>query len=198
MIAALRGKVLFRGINRLVLDVQGVGYDVAVTLSALESLQDNGDVFLHVYTALRENNLELYGFVDRAEKLLFEMLLTVNGIGPRTALTILSGISPTGFQKAILEGNVHTLTSIPGVGRKSAERMVLELKQKVSKMGLPGASAPERSAAATLHDDLISSLVNLGYKERIATDVAQRVIQGASPDATLSQAVRVALKELMK
>jgi len=198
MIAALRGKVLFKGVNRLVLDVQGVGYDVAVTLSALDSLHDNGDVFLHVHTALRENNLELYGFVDRAEKALFELLLTVNGIGPRTALTILSGISPVGFQKAILEGDVHTLTSIPGVGRKSAERMVLELKEKVSKMGLPGASAPERSTAAALNDDLISSLVNLGYKERIATDVAKRVLHGVPPDVTLTQTVRMALKELIK
>jgi len=198
MIAALRGKVLFRGINRLVLDVQGVGYDVAVTLSTLESLQDNGDVFLHVYTALRENNLELYGFLDRAEKGLFEMLLTVNGIGPRTALMILSGISPVGFQKAILEGDIHTLTCIPGVGRKSAERMVLELKQKVSKAGLPGAAATERSAAATMNDDLISSLMNLGYKERVATDVAKKVLQQVNPDATLAQTVRMALKELIK
>ena len=198
MIAALRGKVLFKDINRLVLDVQGVGYDVAVTLSVLESLHDNGDVFLHVYTALRENNLELYGFVDRAEKVLFELLLTVNGIGPRTALMILSGISPVGFQKAILEGNIHSLTSIPGVGKKSAERMVLELKEKVSKMGLPGASIPEKSAAATLHEDLISSLVNLGYKERIATDVAKRVMSEVNPDATLAQTVRMALKDLIK
>lgn len=198
MIAALRGKVLFRGINRLVLDVQGVGYDVAVTLSALESLDDNGDVFLHVYTALRENNLELYGFVDRAEKVLFEALLTVNGIGPRTALMILSSISPVGFQKAILEGDIHTLTSIPGVGRKSADRMVLELKQKVSKMGIPGGSMPERSGAAAMHDDLISSLVNLGYKERIAADVAKKALQEAPPGASLAQTVRVALKELIK
>jgi Holliday junction DNA helicase RuvA len=198
MIAALRGKVLFKGINRLVLDVQGVGYDVAVTLTVLESLHDNGDVFLHVYTALRENNLELYGFVDRAEKILFELLLTVNGIGPRTALMILSGISPTGFQKAIMEGDFHKLTSIPGVGRKSAERMVLELKEKVSKMGSPGASAPEKSAAMTMNDDLISSLVNLGYKERIATDMAKKVLHQVNPDTTLAQTVRMALKELMK
>lgn len=198
MIAALRGTVLHRGINRLVVDVQGVGYDVAVTLSTLESLPQNGEILLHVYTALRENALELYGFLDRDEKTVFELLLTVTGIGPRTALTILSGISPTGFHQAILENDLSKLTAIPGIGRKSAERMVLELRERVQKTSLLVGTAQPKGSLAVLQDDLVSSLVNLGYKERIALDAAKKVLKTAEPDETLAHAVRRALKELIK
>jgi len=198
MISALRGTVLHRGINRLVVDVQGVGYDVAVTLSTLESLPQNGEIFLHVHTAFRENSLELFGFLDRDEKALFELLLTVTGIGPRTALTILSGISPTGFHQAILENNLPKLTTIPGIGKKSAERMVLELRDRVQKMGLLAVAAQPKGSMAVLQDDLVSSLVNLGYKERTAVEAAKRILKSAEPEVTLAQAVRRALKELIK
>jgi holliday junction DNA helicase RuvA len=198
MIAWLRGKVLHRGINRLIIDVQGVGYDVAVTISTLELLPQEGEVCLHVCTILRENALDLYGFLDRDEKALFELLLTVTGIGPRTALNILSGISPSGFHRAILENDLSKLTTIPGVGKKSAERIVLELRERVQKMSLFASTTPQKSTRASLEEDLVSSLVNLGYKERIALDAAKKVFKTAEPDVTLAHAVRRALKELVK
>lgn len=197
MIASLRGKVFFKGINRVIVDVGGVGYDLAVSLATLESLTHEGEAFLHVYTALRENALELYGFADADEKALFEMLLTVAGIGPRTSLVILSGVSPDGFRQAVLTGDLPKLTSIPGIGRKSAERIVVELKEKVRKLGAP-VIGPGGPAFSSLEDDLISSLVNLGYKDRVAAAAAGKVLKGGNGDLDLAQAVKLALKDLMK
>jgi holliday junction DNA helicase RuvA len=198
MIASLRGKIAFKGLNRIIVDVHGVGYEVAVSLSTMEALPQDAEAFLNIYTALRENALELYGFVTQEEKALFEMLLTVAGIGPRISLNILSGTSPDGFRRAVLEGDLHRLTSIPGIGKKSAERIVLELKEKIHKMPMFGDSIPGKLAPPSLRDDLVSSLTNLGYKERMAETVAKKVLEDAGPEMSLSYAVKTALKELMK
>jgi Holliday junction DNA helicase RuvA len=196
MIASLRGKVIFRDTTRVILDVQGVGYDVSLSLPAVGSLPEDGEVFLHVHTALRENALELYGFVDQEEKILFEMLIGVTGIGPRLALTILSGISPGLFQRAVLEGDTHRLTAISGIGKKSAERIVLELKEKIRKVGFREFADAASGSSTALEADLISSLVNLGYKAPQAKAVAGSVIALSGPGLSLTEAVRLALKEL--
>jgi Holliday junction DNA helicase RuvA len=198
MIACLRGTILHRGVNRVVVDVQGVGYDVAVSLTTLESLPQNGEVFLHIHTALRENALELYGFHAEQEKHLFEMLITVNGIGPRTGLLILSGISPEGFRRAVLDGDVTRLTTVPGIGKKSAERIVLELREKIRKEGIAAITSSDRSSRAAFEQDLISSLVNLGYKDKIAASAAKKVLANTGPELLLADALRLALKDLMK
>jgi len=198
MIASLRGKIAFKGLNRIIVDVQGVGYEVAVSLSTIEALPQDAEAFLNIHTAVRENALELYGFVTQEEKSLFEMLLTVAGIGPRLSLNILSGISPDGFRRAVLEGDLHRLTSIPGIGKKSAERMVLELKEKIHKMPMFGDSISGKFSPCSLQDDLVSSLTNLGYKERMAETVAKKVLKESGPDISLPYAVKTALKELMK
>jgi len=199
MIACLRGRVLDRGINRIVLDVNGVGYDVAVSLSCLEAVPaDGGEMFLHIHTALRENALELYGFTTPDEKRLFEMLITVAGIGPRTSLVILSGISPDGLRRAVVDGNVSKLTTVPGIGKKSAERIILELREKLKKSLNAQASAVAGQTGPDLEEDLVSSLLNLGYKERAARDSATKVLKQTGPDVPLPQAVKMALKELMR
>lgn len=198
MIAALRGKIIFKDTTRVIVDVQGVGYDVSVSRMTMSSLPDEGEVFFHIYTALRENSLELYGFTVPDEKSLFEMLLGVTGIGPRLALTILSGVSPDLFQKAVLEGDVHRLTSIPGIGRKSAERIVLELKEKIKKAGLGTFAQAASGLHASLEEDLISSLVSLGYKEHHARSAGRKALQCCDPDLSLPDAVKLALKELAK
>lgn len=198
MIASLRGKIAFKGLNRIIVDVHGVGYEVAVSLTTMEALPQDAEAFLNIYTALRENALELYGFVTQEEKALFEMLLTVAGIGPRISLNILSGTSPDGFRRAVLEGDLHRLTSIPGIGKKSAERIVLELKEKIHKMPMFGDPISGKPAPPSLRDDLVSSLTNLGYKERMAETVAKKVLEEAGPEMSLSYAVKTALKELMK
>jgi holliday junction DNA helicase RuvA len=199
MIATLRGKIVTRGISSIVLDVNGVGYGVALSLSSLGSLPQNGDeTFLHIHTALRENSLELYGFVTAEEKSLFEMLLTVSGIGPRTSLVILSGISPEGFVEAVLGGDVKGLTAIPGIGMKSAERIILELREKVRRLSGGGRSVSATSGVSGIEDDLVSSLANLGYKERVAEAAARKVLKQADRELSLPEAVKLALKELMK
>lgn len=198
MIASLRGQVISRALNRVIIEAQGVGYDVAVSISTAETLPQTGEAFLHIHTALRENALELYGFKTEEEKTLFEMLLTVAGIGPRTSMLILSGISPDGFKQAVLEGDVSKLTMIPGIGTKSAERIVLELKDKIRRLGPAVGVLGEKGRAGRLEDDLASSLVNLGYPERTAVAAARKVMKDTEPGLTLSQAVKLALKHLMK
>ncbi len=198
MIASLRGKVISVGINRVVLDVNGVGYDVAVSLSSLDTYGQGGEVFLHICTVMRESSLELYGFATQEEKALFELLLTVAGIGPKTSFGILSGISPDGLTSAILGGDVHKLTLLPGIGKKSAERIILELKEKIRKSPVFRPAAAGKPSLATLEEDLMSSLLNLGYKDRVAASAASKVLKEADPGISLAEAVKRALKELMK
>lgn len=198
MIASLRGKVILIGLNRVIVEAHGVGYDVAVSLSTRDALAENADVFLHIHTAMRDNALELYGFITSEEKRLFEMLLTVAGVGPRTSLQVLSGISPGGFCQAVLDGDASQLVSIPGIGKKSAERIILELKEKIKKLPVFAASPAGKTGAGSLSDDLISSLVNLGYTPRAAEAAAKSVLKNGGPHLSLSEAVRAALKEASK
>lgn len=197
MIAALKGKIICKDSTRVIIDVNGVGYDVAVSIPTMASLCQDADVFFHIYTSLRENSLELYGFTAQDEKLLFELLLGVSGIGPRLALAVLSGMSPARFQQAVLGGDPAKLTVIPGIGRKSAERIILELKEKIKKLRLASGPTPEVAAGTALEDDLVSSLVNLGYKEQHARTAAHNVL-GRNGGASLGEAVKAALKELAK
>jgi holliday junction DNA helicase RuvA len=199
MIAALKGRVLHRDLNRIIVDVNGVGYEVFVAASALESSPVGAEVFLHVHTAFRENSLELFGFPGRLEKSFFEMLLTVGGIGPRLAMTILSGISPGAFRDAVVTKDVPRLTSIPGIGKKSAERICLELKDKVDKIGPVSQVGEHSSGAHALEADLVSSLLNLGYKDREARLAARTALGSPGGDGgsqSLQDALRSALKAL--
>jgi holliday junction DNA helicase RuvA len=198
MIGSLRGKILFRGTNRVVLEAGGVGYEVAVSLTTIEALPEDGEAFLHVYTCVRDNALELYGFRGADEKSLFEMLIGVSGVGPKTALSILSGVSVDDFCRAVLEENHRKLSTIPGIGKKSAERIVLELKEKIRKVGVKIPVSAGGASSATIEEDLVSSLVNLGYGERLARTAAEKVIKNGGQGVNLTQAVRLALKELMK
>jgi holliday junction DNA helicase RuvA len=198
MIASLRGKAILQGINRVTIDVRGVRYDVAVPLSTLSALPENGEVFLHIHTVLRENALELYGFIDSDEKILFEMLLGVTGVGPRLALAILSGISPGGFEQAALTGDFHKFTCIPGIGQKLAERIVLELKDKINKTGIGIMSSAVPSSAAVLEEDLVSSLINLGYKDSVSRETARKALQESTPGSSLEEALKLSLKKMVQ
>jgi holliday junction DNA helicase RuvA len=198
MIASLRGKIILAEANRVVVEAQGVGYDVAVSVPTREALARDGEVFLHVYTAVRDNALELYGFTTLEEKKLFEMLLSVAGVGPRTALQVLSGISPEGLRRAVAERDSRHLMAIPGIGKKSAERIILELQEKIKKLPAGAAEGPGRAEAPSLEDDLISSLINLGYAPRAAEHAAKKVLKAGGPGLTLSEAVRLSLKDSLK
>jgi holliday junction DNA helicase RuvA len=185
--------------SRVVVDVAGVGYDVQVPLSTFYGLgEPGGAVALRIHTHVREDTLALYGFSTPLEQDLFERLIAINGIGPKLALAVLSGIEPADLIRAIRQQDVARLTAIPGIGKKTAERIGLELKDR-----LPQA-VPDAGAAASavrpqdqLRDDLLSALVNLGY-QRAAAEKAIDAALKASPDAGFEQALRAALRSMMK
>jgi Holliday junction DNA helicase RuvA len=197
MIASLRGKVSAKGTNRVIIDVGGVGYDVFVSFTSLESLEQDADTFLYIYTSVRENSLELFGFVTLEEKTLFELLLGVAGVGPKTSLQILSGISPQGFREAVLGEDEKRLTSIPGIGKKSAQRIILELKEKIKKRSGTKMSSGFALTSGSIEQDLVSSLVNLGFKEKTAEEVVRGIMKTAPKEITFSEGIKKALKELM-
>jgi holliday junction DNA helicase RuvA len=199
LIASLKGKIIQKGINSLILDVRGVGYGVAVSLYTLEALGDAPETFLYIHTLLRENLLELYGFATSEEKTFFELLLKVAGIGPKTAINVFSGVTPDEFRHAVLAEDLHKLTTIPGIGKKTADRIILELKDKMYKSApVSVTKTVETSSLQSFEQDLVSSLVNLGYKERQAVTVAKEVMKNSEPGMTLPLAIKAALKELMK
>lgn len=197
MIGYLKGTVLQAGMERVLLDVSGVGYEVHVSLATYSALEASGDdqAGLHVYTHLWSDGIALYGFWTLLEKRLFERLITVSGIGPRLARVILSGMAPPDLITTLAAGDAARLTTIPGVGKKSAERMVVELKDKVTELA---AELPERAAAAARHEgegELVSALVNLGYK-RAHAERAVRAALEELPDAAFHEQLRAALRRL--
>ncbi len=184
MIAYLRGQILSKAPNAVVLDCNGVGYELAISVATYTELRDLGaEARLHVHTHVREDALLLFGFAEAAEKRLFEKLLTISGIGPKLAITVLSGISAERLVGAIRSGDHATLTKIPGIGKKTAERVVLELKDKLDDMA--GVLTPQPDAPPSLgatSDDVLSALINLGYPRA----VAQKAVEAAAKDASVS------------
>lgn len=197
MIARLRGRILEKQPNKIVVDVNGVGYDVSVPLSTFYGLGDAGsEIALRIHTHVREDALLLYGFATRIEQELFERLISVSGIGPKVALAVLSGIEPPDLVKAIERADLARLTAIPGVGKKTSERIVLELRDR-----LPRASIPEETGAQghapALRDDVLSALMNLGYHRPLAEKAVDRAV-AATPGADFERTLRQALRELAK
>jgi Holliday junction DNA helicase RuvA len=173
MIAHLRGRLFSKQPQQVIVEAAGVGYDVAISVSTYTSLPAEGaEVALHIHTQVREDTLALYGFLDRNDKRIFERLITVSGVGPKLAITIQSGL-PADRLVVALRGQDHaTLTRIPGVGKKLAERLVVELKDKLEDMAV---AAPAMAAAGPAAEDVLSALVNLGYQR----PSAQKAIEAA-------------------
>lgn len=175
MIAHLRGRLIAKSPGHAIVEAAGVGYEVAISIPTYSELPLlNEEVALHVYTHVREDALALFGFLRREEKQLFERLIGVSGIGPRLAITILSGLSADAVVAAIRAADVASLTRIPGIGKKTAERMVLELRDKVDQFAAPSAA----SAASAVEEDVISALVNLGYQRALAERALGRISSG--------------------
>ena len=183
MIAHIRGQILSKAPNAVVVECSGVGYELAISVSTFTELRDVGaEARLHVYTHVREDALQLFGFAELAEKRLFEKLLTISGIGPKLAITVLSGISAERLVGAIRSGDHATLTKIPGIGKKTAERVVLELKDKLDDMVGFVAAADAPVSLGVVADDVLSALVNLGY----ARPMAQKAVESAAKDAAVA------------
>jgi Holliday junction DNA helicase RuvA len=199
MIGFLRGRIADKQPNTLIVDVQGVGYVVHVPLSTFYDVGDvGGDITLRVYTHVREDALQLYGFLTELERQLFERLIGVSGIGPKLAISVLSGMDPRDLLTAVQRGDVARLTGIPGVGKKTSERIVLELRDRLAQMagGAPADTAPA-NGADRLRGDLLSALQNLGY-HRPQAEKAVDVSLHNMADATFEQALKAALRELMR
>ena len=172
MIAHLRGKLISKHPNQAVVEAVGVGYEVNITIPTFSGLPSLGaEVSLFVHTHVREDALALYGFLRSEEKQLFEKLISVSGIGPKLAITILSGMAADAMVAAIKGNNLAALTRIPGIGKKTAERMVLELRDKLDSFG---ATVPI-AAASPVEDDVISALVNLGYQRALVEKAIVRL-----------------------
>jgi Holliday junction DNA helicase RuvA len=173
MIAHLRGRLFSKQPQQVIVEAAGVGYDVAISVSTYTSLPAEGaEVALHIHTQVREDTLALYGFLDRNDKRIFERLITVSGVGPKLAITIQSGLPADRLVAALRAQDHATLTRIPGVGKKLAERLVVELKDKLEDMAV---AAPAMAAAGPAAEDVLSALVNLGYQR----PSAQKAIEAA-------------------
>lgn len=188
MIASLRGKLISKRLNSLIVDVNGVGYSVQVPLTLLSSIPDEGiDVFLYIYTYVRQDVIQLYGFQTEDEKRIFTTLIGISGIGPKIALNILSTIPSDNFYSAINSENVDVLCRVPGLGKKTAHRLILELKEKLPSI---------KEKKDTIYDDTLSALVNLGYKRNIAQNALEKAYSSGSRD--IESLLRESLKYLTK
>ena len=193
MIAHLRGKLIARHPNQVIVDAMGVGYEVTISVPTFSELPPaGGEVALHIHTHVREDQIALYGFLRPEEKHLFEKLISVSGIGPKLAITILSGMATDEMTSAIRGNDVARLTKIPGIGRKTAERMVLELRDKLSPVGTDQVHVvPSLSA---VQEDVLSALMNLGYQRPSAEKALSTLEKNGSFDAMFRAALAVMSK----
>jgi Holliday junction DNA helicase RuvA len=180
MIARLRGTIARKSVQDVLVDVNGVGYKVQIPLSTFYKLgHENDSVSLLIHTHVREDALNLFGFLTEHEQLLFERLISVSGVGPKLAVNILSGIDATELLEALRGSDVARLTRVPGVGKKTAERLVLELKDKLPALAM-ATEAPAVPAPSSAKDDLLSALANLGYSRPEADKVVDRALREGS------------------
>lgn len=196
MIAHLRGKLLAKHPNQAVIETAGVGYDVTISVPTFSDLPVLGaEVALYIHTHVREDLIALYGFMRSSEKRLFEKLITVSGIGPKLAITILSGMAADEMVEAIRGNDVARLMRIPGIGKKTAERMVLELRDKLPEPGTP--STPAVPTMSGMEQDVLSALMNLGY-QRAAAEKALASAVKHKKDGPFEAMFREALSALSK
>lgn len=200
MIALLTGKIAGKGPDWVILDVNGVGYRVQIPFSTFFALPEDGALLtLNIHTNVKEDAIHLYGFLTPLEKQFFQLLITVSGVGPKLAKDILSNIHPDQLASALCRGDIVRLSSIPGIGKKTAERLILELKDKVVKLGL--ASEGEKNSILSkddnsVRDDVASALINLGYREAVVIKTLAEI--ETAQEAPMETVLKLALKRLMK
>lgn len=199
MIAWLRGRLLEKHPSRVIVDVQGVGYEVHVPLSTFFDMAEPGsEISLRVHTHVREDTLALFGFASALEQQIFERLISVSGIGPKLALAVLSGIEPAEFVVAVERGDVARLTAIPGIGKKTAERIGLELKDRLPPIAAPVTAGEEPvEAARDLRHDLLSALLNLGYHRPLAEKAVDAALT-TTADRTFERLLKQSLREIAR
>lgn len=193
MIGFLTGKIISYKPTHVILDVNGVGYDIKISINTFEKLNEKEIVSLHIYTNVKEDSITLYGFYTEAEKDMFELLISITGVGPKSALSLLSGISTDDLKQAIITNNIERIMAVPGIGRKTAERLILELKNKVRDIKEEGITPAKPSA----QKEAISALTTLGYN-LASSEKAVNKILSELPDCSLEELIKRSLKELNK
>lgn len=197
MIASLRGTLLVKSPTELLIDVNGVGYGVSIPLSTFEKIGDvNSTVRLFTYLHVREDVLQLYGFATEEERQLFKLLISVSGIGPKLAQSILSGVSPADLTSYISEGNALALTRIPGIGKKTAERIIVELREKIGRVDVPSSLPPASSPTQTsVRTEALLALASLGFNRVVAEKALRAAIQATNGrEVTVEVLIKEALK----
>jgi Holliday junction DNA helicase RuvA len=195
MIASIKGILSYKSISHIIVDVQGIGYRIMVPLSTFYELPEIGQfVQLNIHTHVREDMINLFGFINQKEKEIFQLMVSISGIGPRLAINILSGISADDLTRAISAGNAGKLVMVPGVGKKTAERMIVELKDRVVKIS---AVETELGAPAEpIKEDALSALINLGYKSTVAQKAVDEAFEKCEEETTLEILLTESLKIL--
>ena len=193
MIAFVRGSFTVKTPARVVVDVNGVGYDLQISLNTYSAISNKEAGLLHTYIHLYENGQTMYGFADVAEKEMFLQLISVSGVGAATARMMLSGMRPDEIAKAIVQGNIKQLESIKGIGRKSAERLIVELRDKLGKLGLENPLANQ--TVSSVDSDAITALISLGINKPMAENAIKKVMT-TTPDLPLEDMIKQALKNL--
>ena len=199
MIALLSGQLVSKQVSQIIVDVGGVGYRLMIPLSTFYALPDEGQVRVHVHTHVREDAILLFGFLTPVEKELFILLLSVSGIGPKVALNILSQLPAEELRGALARGDAQRLATVPGIGKKTAERLILELREKIGPVGHsegPELSVADRQTTSDMRDDALSALVNLGYKENLSRKALESL--APQPGVGLEEILKQALKILMR
>ena len=197
MIAHLKGKLTNKSPIEIAIDVNGVGYQVFVPLSTFYVLPELGnEVFLNIHTHMREESLKLFGFYTTDEKRIFEKLIAINKVGPKLALTILSGMSPTELFNTIDSNDIGKLNTIPGIGRKTAERLILEMRDKMSGLSFEFTSTKDSIPQNGLFDDALSALVNLGYKKSQAEQTLKKVWEDGEIERSIEDLIKKSLNLL--
>ena len=199
MIALLTGQLAYRSPEQIIIDVAGVGYRLKIPLSTFYALPESGQVQLQIHTHVKEDAINLYGFSSTVEKDLFTLLISVSGVGPKLAITILSHIPSADLAMALSQGDLPRLIAIPGIGKKSAERLVLELQDKATAYAISASITATGSGSVNTddsHKDALSALVNLGYKETLAKRALINL--QLAPGASLEDILKAALQVLLK
>ena len=200
MIALISGKIVYKGISHVVIDAHGVGYRIFIPLTTFYELPETGQIItLHVHTHVKQDAINLFGFYTIQERDLFQLMLSVNGIGPKMSMNILSGISVQEMLRAISGGDVRKLISIPGLGKKLAERLILELKEKVVKKMIADevpAMDNQQKINEIIREDVLSALINLGYKSNIAQDALDKALFTSAKELAMDQLLKKTLKIL--
>ena len=199
MIANLSGKLLRKLPNQVVLDVHGVGYEVNIPISTFYELGELGTgIELLIHTHVREDAIALFGFKTPMEKQVFERLISISGVGPKLGITILSGMPVEDLVSSIRQSNVSRLTSIPGIGKKTAERLVVELRDKLLQLSLSAEQSPPTLHTSQQQDDAISALLNLGYSKPSAENAVHVVVSASKAALSFEELLRKALQQLSK